>query len=78
MELTKKEKNKANSLKDQFSSVRGEIESVQAEMDLLTKKAGTLIKELENLRDQESQFITELKNKYGEGTLDPFKLIYMK
>ena len=47
-------------------------------MDLLTKKAGTLIKELENLRDQEAQFITGLKNKYGEGTLDPFKLIYMK
>jgi chromosome segregation ATPase len=78
MELTRKEKEKASLLKDRFSSVRAEIESVQSEMDILNTKAGTLIRELEELRDQESKFIGNLKEKYGEGTLDPFKLIYMQ
>jgi chromosome segregation ATPase len=78
MELSEKEKEKASFLKEKFSTVREEIESIQAEMDILNKKAGTLIKELEELRDQESKFIRNLKQKYGEGTLDPFKLIYMK
>ncbi len=78
MELTKEEKERANMLKDRFSSVREEIETVQAQMNILNTKAGTLIRELEELRDQESKFVGNLKEKYGEGTLDPFKLIYMK
>jgi len=78
MDLTQKEKTKANALKEQFSLVRAEIESVQIQMENLNSKAGTLVRELEKLRDEESSFISGLKEKYGDGQLDPFKLIYMK
>ena len=78
MDLTKKEKAKANYLKSRFSEVRSEIEAVQEEMESLHVKAGSLIKELETLRDKEELFMEFLKEKYGEGKLDPFKLIYMK
>ena len=78
MDLTKKEKDQANFLKDRFSIVRAEIETVQEEMESLNMKAGSLVKELERLRDEENFFIEKLKEKYGEGKLDPFKLIYMK
>ena len=47
-------------------------------MESLHVKAGSLIKELETLRDKEELFMEFLKEKYGEGKLDPFKLIYMK
>jgi len=47
-------------------------------MESLHVKAGSLIKELETLRDKEELFMELLKEKYGDGTLDPFKLIYMK
>jgi chromosome segregation ATPase len=78
MNLTKKEKDTANLLKIKFSDVRSEIENVQSEMEWLNTKAGSLIKELESLREQESNFIDSLQEKYGEGKLDPFKLIYTK
>jgi len=47
-------------------------------MESLNIKAGSLVKELERLRDEEHAFVQKLKEKYGEGKLDPFKLIYMK
>lgn len=78
MELTKKEKDTANLLKIKFSEVRSDIEDVQGQMEYLNTKAGSLIKDLEDLREQESNFIDSLREKYGEGNLDPFKLIYMK
>jgi len=78
MELTKKEKDTANLLKIKFSEVRSDIEDVQGQMEYLNTKAGSLIKDLENLREQESNFIDSLSEKYGEGNLDPFKLIYIK
>jgi hypothetical protein len=45
---------------------------------MLTHKAGTLVRELEKLRDEEKSFVNDLLKKYGEGTLDPFKLVYNK
>lgn len=76
MNLTIEEKNKANNLKSKFSEVRGEIEQIELEMERLTHKAGTLVRELEKLRDEEKRFVSDLSKKYGEGKLDPFKLVY--
>jgi hypothetical protein len=47
-------------------------------MEILTNKAGTLVRELERLRDEEKKFVDNLQKKYGEGVLDPFKLVYSK
>jgi hypothetical protein len=45
-------------------------------MERLTHKAGTLVRELERLRDEEKKFVEDLQEKYGEGKLDPYKLVY--
>jgi len=78
MNLTIKEKKLATDLKSRFSEVRSEISDIEKDMEMLTHKAGTLVRELEKLRDEEKSFVNDLLKKYGEGTLDPFKLVYNK
>jgi Skp family chaperone for outer membrane proteins len=76
MNLTSDEKKLANDLKVRFAEVRSEIRSIEEEMESLTHKAGTLVRDLEHLRDEEKRFIQDLQQKYGEGKLDPYKLVY--
>jgi hypothetical protein len=76
MELSPTEIKKANSLKSEFSKVRSQIEEVEKKMESLNFEAGTLIKKLESLRDEEKNLMDFLHEKYGPGTLDPIKLIY--
>lgn len=76
MELTPKEKQEASLLKKEFSRVRKEIEYVQDQMDELNFKAGTLLRELENLRDKENDWLNTLIKTYGNGSLDPINMIF--
>lgn len=74
--LTKTETKKAEKIRSEFSRVRTEIESVQRQMEDLNLKAGTLVRELETLRESESAFIDSLGKKYGDGKLNPFAMTY--
>lgn len=76
MNLTEEEKNKANSLKMKFFEIRNEIDEINSQIESLNEKSGSLISTLEDIRKQESEFMESLRKKYGNGTLDPFKLIY--
>lgn len=76
MKLTKKEKEIANNLKLKFSIIREELQIVEVKMLDLDKEAGTLVRKLELLRDQENDLRTNLENKYGQGKLDPINLTY--
>jgi septation ring formation regulator EzrA len=71
MELTKTEKEIANDLKLKFSIVREELQIVEAKMLDLDKEAGTLVRRLELLRDQEAELRISLEKKYGQGKLEP-------
>jgi chromosome segregation ATPase len=74
--ITPSEKKRAEKIKGQFSEVHSEISQIQLEMDHLNKKAESLIKSLEGLREEEKEFISSLEKKYGKGSLDPFNMIY--
>jgi hypothetical protein len=74
--LTKKEMDQANRMKSNFAQIRGEISEVQSMIENLNLRAGTLIKELELLRDKETEFMNALSKKYGQGKLNPFTLEY--
>jgi len=74
--LTKVELKKAQSIKSEFSRVRTEIDVVRERMDELNLKAGTLVRELEDLRESEKDFIESLNKKYGDGNLNPFEMTY--
>lgn len=74
--LTKKEEEKARSLKSSFVEVHSQIQGVQIEIEMLNKRAQDLIKNLEGLRDEEFKLVKSLEKKYGPGKLDPFTLKY--
>jgi Skp family chaperone for outer membrane proteins len=74
--LTIKEEKTARNLKTEFTSVHSQIQGIQTEMEFLQKRAKELIEQLENLRAEESTFAKSLEEKYGEGKLNPFTLIY--
>jgi hypothetical protein len=76
--LTIKEEKTARNLKTEFTSVHSQIQGVQIEMEFLQKRAKELIDQLENLRSEEVTFVKSLEEKYGEGKLNPFTLIYEK
>jgi hypothetical protein len=74
--ITLEEEKNANRIKGEFSEVHGKIFEIQKKMELLNLEAEDLIKKLETLREEESDFIISLSEKYGKGTLDPFNLTY--
>ena len=43
---------------------------------MMNKRAEGLIKQLNELRDEEIEFVKDLESKYGPGKLNPFTLIY--
>lgn len=74
--ITPQEEEKANKIKLEFSQVHQEISLIQSEMNSLNQKAEELIQKLESLRKEEFDFMEILKENYGEGKLDPFKMTY--
>jgi len=76
--LTQEEMISAEDLKIQFSRVLEDISIVDSKIKNLQKEAGHLLTKLENLRNSEKTFLTRLSDKYGSGSLEPFKLIYYR
>ena len=74
--ISPKEEKRANQIKNEFSEVHTQISNIQEEMNLLNKKAEKLIHSLELIRKEELDFLNSLTEKYGEGSLDPFKMTY--
>jgi len=74
--LTTKEEKRARNLKTKFTDVHAQIQGVQIEIEMMNRRAESLIKELNELREEEIKFIGDLGTKYGPGKLDPFTLIY--
>ena len=74
--LNRKEEKRARNLKTKFTDVHAQIQGVQIEIEMMNKRAEGLIKQLNELRDEEIEFVKDLESKYGPGKLNPFTLIY--
>ena len=74
--LNTKEEKRARNLKTKFTDVHAQIQGVQLEIEMMNKRAEGLIKHLNELRDEEIEFVKDLESKYGPGKLNPFTLIY--
>ena len=74
--LNIKEEKRARNLKTKFTDVHAQIQGVQIEIEMMNKRAEGLIKQLNELRDEEIEFVKDLESKYGPGKLKPFTLIY--
>jgi hypothetical protein len=76
IELSKIEKNKILDLSKDFIRIHGEILSVEETIKKLELRSSELISQLEECRAYEKQFSDELKEKYGQGRLDPSGLCW--
>ena len=74
--LNIKEEKRARNLKTKFTDVHAQIQGVQLEIEMMNKRAEGLIKQLNELREEEIEFVKDLESKYGPGKLNPFTLIY--
>ena len=76
--LNIKEEKRARNLKTKFTDIHAQIQGVQIEIEMMNKRAEGLIKQLNELRDEEIEFVKDLESKYGPGKLNPITLIYDK
>lgn len=76
--ISAKEEKEANDLKSRFNEVHDQIFKIQEEINSLNEKSKDLLQDLKGLRDEEIEFMLKLKTKYGEGSLNPFTMIYTK
>ena len=74
--LNIKEEKRARNLKTKFTDIHAQIQGVQIEIEMMNKRAEGLIKQLNELRDEEIEFVKDLESKYGPGKLNPFTLIF--
>lgn len=76
-QITERENTRANEIKNNFLIIHQQISELRSQMKELNQKSSEMITELEKARTEESEFIESLNDKYGEGFLDPFEMVYI-
>lgn len=74
--LTPQEREKIMSLSKDFVEIHQAIMKVEETIKEMESLASTLIEKLDSCRGEEFRFVSELSDKYGEGTLNPFTLTW--
>ncbi len=72
--LTKEERDEILDISKNFVEIHQRIMKIEERIKDLESESSVLIGELESCRDREFRFVSELSDKYGEGTLDPLTL----
>lgn len=76
--LTDKEKERLLGLSKKFIKVHQNIFKIEETFKVMHEKSEKLITELDKCRNSEKDFIKELTQKYGTGSLDPLTLSWKK
>lgn len=74
--LTSQEKEKLMLLSKDFVEIHQGIMKVDETIREMESKASSLISQLDACRNNEFRFVSELSDKYGEGSLNPFTLTW--
>lgn len=77
-ELTDKEKERLLGLSKKFIKVHQDIFKIEETIKVMHEKSAKLIIELDKCRNSEKDFIKDLTQKYGIGSLDPLTLSWKK
>jgi len=77
-DLTEQEKERLLRLSKKFIKVHQDIFKIEESIKLMQERSCKLIGDLEKCRDAEKDFIKDLSQKYGNGTLDPLTLTWKK
>jgi len=76
--MTNKDKQKIRAIIQEFSSVYSEMESIEKELINLEKRRSEAIDKVREIRDREKALLLEMKEKYGDVTLDLEKMEIVK
>jgi hypothetical protein len=76
--MTNKDKQKIRGIIQEFSSVYSEMESIEKELINLEKRRSEAIDKVREIRDREKALLLEMKEKYGDVTLDLEKMEIVK
>lgn len=68
--MTNKDKQKIKAIIQEFSSVYSEMENIERELINLEKRRSEAIDKVREIRDREKALLLEMKEKYGDVTLD--------
>lgn len=73
--LTKKECDHIKKIINKYQKIDDKISKMEKFIESINNDKKILIKDLINIKRDESKFMTKLKNKYGEEAITPSKLI---
>ncbi len=76
--LNTKEKEKIMEISKNFVGIHQEIMQVEQTIKEMESKSADLVSKLESCREDEFRLVSELTDKYGEGSLNPFTLTWEK
>jgi hypothetical protein len=77
-DLTNVEKERLLRLSKKFIKVHQDIFKIEDSIKSMQERSYKLIDELEKCRNSEKDFIRDLTQKYGSGSLDPLTLTWKK
>lgn len=77
-DLTDGEKERLLRLSKKFIKVHQDIFKIEDTIKSMQERSYKLITELEKCRNSEKDFIKDLTQKYGDGSLDPLTLTWKK
>ena len=76
--MTDKDKQKIQKIISEFSDVYQEMESIEKELIILEERRSNVINRVKEIRERESNLLREMKDKYGDVTLDLEKMEIIK
>jgi hypothetical protein len=77
-DLTDQEKERLLRLSKKFIKVHQDIFKIEDTIKMMQERSLKLIEELDKCRNIEKDFIKDLTQKYGNGSLDPLTLTWNK
>ena len=76
--MTNKDKQRIQKIITEFSNVYQEMESIEKELIILEERRSNVINRVKEIRERESKLLDEMKDKYGDVTLDLEKMEILK
>jgi len=70
MDIKKEDKKKIKNIIDKFGKVYSEMENIETELKVLESRRINVLDEIKNIREDERIILKEMKEKYGDVTLN--------
>jgi hypothetical protein len=70
MNIKKEDKKKIKNIIDKFGKVYSEMENIETELKVLESRRINVLDEIKNIREDERIILKEMKEKYGDVTLN--------